>query len=142
MAPGQTWVLPALWAQSLGLIRLFTSPQTEEPGGLPSMGFPRQNSGVGCHFLLQGIFPSQGSNPCALPWQSDSFTTEPPGKPILDPFSFCPQSLAGLSLWEASSSMLRGLRWGGGPCCEVGGGALRTGDGMSCVRCLCSRAPG
>ena len=28
--------------------------------------FPRKNTGVGCHFLLQGIFPTQGSNPCAL----------------------------------------------------------------------------
>ena len=24
--------------------------------------FPGKNSGVGCHFLLQGIFPTQGSN--------------------------------------------------------------------------------
>ena len=23
---------------------------------------PGKNSGVGCHFLLQGIFPTQGSN--------------------------------------------------------------------------------
>ena len=29
----------------------------------PSMGFSRQEYGVGCHFLLQGIFPTQGSNP-------------------------------------------------------------------------------
>ena len=26
--------------------------------------FPGKNTGVGCHFLLQGIFPTQGSNPC------------------------------------------------------------------------------
>ena len=25
--------------------------------------FPGKSTGVGCHFLLQGIFPSQGSNP-------------------------------------------------------------------------------
>ena len=24
--------------------------------------FPGKNTGVGCHFLLQGIFPTQGSN--------------------------------------------------------------------------------
>ena len=29
-----------------------------------SMGFPRQESWSGLHFLLQGIFPTQGSNPC------------------------------------------------------------------------------
>ena len=28
--------------------------------------FPSKNTGVGCHFLLQGIFPTQGSNPCLL----------------------------------------------------------------------------
>ena len=27
-----------------------------------SMGSPGKNTGVGCHFLLQGIFPTQGSN--------------------------------------------------------------------------------
>ena len=26
--------------------------------------YPGKNTGVGCHFLLQGIFPTQGSNPC------------------------------------------------------------------------------
>ena len=28
--------------------------------------FPGKNIGVGCHFLLQGIFPSQGLNPHLL----------------------------------------------------------------------------
>ena len=28
-----------------------------------SMGFPRQEYSVGCHFLLQGLFLTQGSNP-------------------------------------------------------------------------------
>ena len=28
-----------------------------------SMDFPGKNTGVGCHFLLQGIFLTQGSNP-------------------------------------------------------------------------------
>ena len=31
-----------------------------------SMGLPVMNTGVGCHFLLQGIFPTQGSNPGPL----------------------------------------------------------------------------
>ena len=34
--------------------------------------FPSKNTGVGCHFLLQGIFPTQGSYPCPLHWQIDS----------------------------------------------------------------------
>ena len=28
--------------------------------------FPGKSTGVSCHFLLQGIFPTQGSNPCLL----------------------------------------------------------------------------
>ena len=28
--------------------------------------FPGKNTGVGCHLLLQGIFPTQGSNPSLL----------------------------------------------------------------------------
>ena len=41
---------------------------------------PGKNSGVGCHFLLQGIFPTQGSNP-GHHIAKDYLPTEPPGKP-------------------------------------------------------------
>ena len=34
-------------------------------------------NGVGCHFLLQGIFPTQGSNP-GLPLQADALSYMPP----------------------------------------------------------------
>ena len=34
-----------------------------------SMGFSRQETGVGCHFLLQGIFPSQSLNLGLLHWR-------------------------------------------------------------------------
>ena len=46
---------------------------------------PGKNTGVGCHALLQGIFPTQGSNPCLLPlqhWQAGSLPLEPPGKTL------------------------------------------------------------
>ena len=48
-----------------------------------------KNTGVGCHFLLQGIFPTQGSNSHLLRLLHcrqiffSVFTTEPPGKPLL-----------------------------------------------------------
>ena len=32
----------------------------------PQSPFPGKNNGVGCHFLLKGIFPTQGSNPHLL----------------------------------------------------------------------------
>ena len=34
--------------------------------------FPGKNTGVGCHFLLQGIFATQGSSWGILHWQVDS----------------------------------------------------------------------
>ena len=37
-----------------------------------SVDFPGKNTVVGCHFLLQAIFPTQGSNPGLLHWQVDS----------------------------------------------------------------------
>ena len=39
---------------------------------------------MGCHALLQGIFPTQGSNPrllCLLHWQVGSLPLAPTGKP-------------------------------------------------------------
>ena len=40
---------------------------------------------MGCHFLLQGIFPTQGLNLSLLgllPWQTGSLPLAPPGKPV------------------------------------------------------------
>ena len=44
---------------------------------------PVKNTGVGCHFLLQGIFPTQGSDLsllCLLHWQVDSLPLSYLGK--------------------------------------------------------------
>ena len=49
-----------------------------------SWDFPGKNTGVSCHVLLQGIFPTQGSNPHLLNllhWQVGSLPLAPPGKP-------------------------------------------------------------
>ena len=46
--------------------------------------FPGKNTGVGCHFLLQEIFPTQRSNPPVSPKLAGGFITiEPVGKPSL-----------------------------------------------------------
>ena len=45
---------------------------------------PGKNTGVGCHAILQGIFPTQGLNPRLLRllhWQVGSLPLAPPGKP-------------------------------------------------------------
>ena len=47
------------------------------------MGFSRQEYWSGLSFPLQGIFPSQGSNPCLLcllHWQAGSPPLAPPGR--------------------------------------------------------------
>ena len=50
-------------------------PDSFQPHGLQPArllcpwDFPDRNTGVGCHFLLQGIFPTQGSNPGLLHWR-------------------------------------------------------------------------
>ena len=51
----------SLWPLGLQRTRLFCS-----------WNFPSNNTGVGCHFLLQRIFMTQGSNPHLRHWQMDS----------------------------------------------------------------------
>ena len=47
-----------------------------------SMGFSRLDTGVGCHALLQGIFPTQGSKLHLLHWQVGSLPLVSPRKPL------------------------------------------------------------
>ena len=63
----------SVWSHGLLLVRL-----------LCPWNFPGKSTGVGCHFLLQGIFPTQGLNrhlPCLLHWQADSFYQSHPETP-------------------------------------------------------------
>ena len=55
LTPGNHQSCPTLQPHGLWPARL-----------LCAWDFPGKNSGVGCHFLLQGIFPTQGSNPRLL----------------------------------------------------------------------------
>ena len=62
--------------------RLFLTLWTVACQAPLSLGCSSKNTGVGCHFLLQGIFPTWGSNPCLLfllPRQADSLPLAPPG---------------------------------------------------------------
>ena len=48
--------------------------------------FPGKNTGVSCHSLLQGIFPTQGSNPGLLHllrWQAGSLPLRHLGSPLI-----------------------------------------------------------
>ena len=66
---------------------------TQRPYGLQPtrllcpQNFLGKNTVVGCHVLLQGIFPTQGSNShllCLLHWRVSSLSLAPPGKYLLD----------------------------------------------------------
>ena len=59
----------------LSRVPLFAIPWTIPHQAPLSMELPRQEYGANCHFLLQGIFLTQGSNPhllCLLNWQANS----------------------------------------------------------------------
>ena len=51
------------WVKSLSRVWLFVIPWTVAYQTPPSMEFSRQECWSELHFLLQGIFPTQGSNP-------------------------------------------------------------------------------
>ena len=63
----------------LSRVLLFVTPKDCSPPG-PSVhgAFPGKNTGVGCHFLLQGIFTTLGIEPESPALQADSSPTEPP----------------------------------------------------------------
>ena len=44
-------------------LTLWDPMDCSSPGSSVHGDFPRKNTGVGCHALFQGIFPTQGSNP-------------------------------------------------------------------------------
>ena len=71
---------PNHWRVSMHSGSVMSNSKT--PRFLCPWNLPGKNTAVGCHFLLQGIFPTQGSNLYLLHWQEDSFTTEQPGKPL------------------------------------------------------------
>ena len=65
-------------------VRVFAQTMDCSPPGSSVHGdSASKNTGVGCHALFQGIFPTQGSNP-GLPHcrQADSLLSEPPGEAI------------------------------------------------------------
>ena len=63
-------------------VQLFATLWTAAHQAPLSMDSPGKNTGVGCHFLLQGVFSTQGSNlslSCLLRWQAGSLPLARPG---------------------------------------------------------------
>ena len=72
------WTLCTVWN--------LATPWTIAARLLSTWDFSSKNTGVSCHFLLQGIFSTQGSNQhlfCLLNCQVDSLPLAPPGKPTV-----------------------------------------------------------
>ena len=64
-------------------VQLFATPWTVACQWPLSEDSPGKDTGVGCHALLQGTFPSQGWNPYLLHrlyWQAGSLPLAPPGR--------------------------------------------------------------
>ena len=60
----------------------FVTPWTVAFRLLCPWDFLGKNTAVGCHFLHQGIFLTQGSNLCLLHWQADSLPLSHPESPL------------------------------------------------------------
>ena len=73
-----TLLICCLVAESCPTLRLHGLKPTKS---LRPWDSPGKNAGVSCHFLLQGIFPTQGLNLCLLHWQADSLPLGHQGSP-------------------------------------------------------------
>ena len=88
-------------------VGLFVTPQTVAHQASLSMGFSRQEHGVGCHFFLQRIFLTQGSNSHLLHlmhWQVDPL-------PLASPKNLCSIFLLLLFLTNALFSLYLQCPW-------------------------------
>ena len=107
-------------AQSLSCVQLFATPQRTI---LCPWDSPGKNTGVGCHSLLQWIFPTQGSNPSVLlgrPVLYHCATWEAP-----QPLCVCAQSLFATPWTMTLQAPLcmgfsRQEYWSGLPCPPLG----------------------
>ena len=70
--------------QLLSCVQLFCNPMDRSlPGSFCPWDFPGKNTEVGCHFLPQGLFLTQGLNPRLLHWQVDSLLLSHQGGPSM-----------------------------------------------------------
>ena len=91
-----THVTSASSFQGRGRVGLFCDPvDCSLPTLLCPWDFPGKNTGVDCHFLLQGIFLTQGWNLWPLHWQGHSLPLSHWGSPVqADVTSYTAHSVA------------------------------------------------
>ena len=69
----------------LSPVQRFATPWAAAHQAPLSLGLSRPETGAGCHFLLQGIFLTESSNPGLLQllnWQADSLPLSHQGSPL------------------------------------------------------------
>ena len=85
------------------------------PGSSGHGESPGQNTGVGCHALLQEIFPSEGSNP-GLP-RCRWIASEPPGNSLAyfticsDCFEYHKHPKSGMTLFLGEVKGIQSAMW-------------------------------
>ena len=98
---------PAEWnmnVKSLSRVRLFATPWTVVYQAPLSWDFPGNSTGVDCHFLLQGIFPTQGSNP-SLPHRRQMLyrlRSQPKGREAIRE-----EEISSQPVWRSNQSILK-----------------------------------
>ena len=83
-------------AQFLSHVQFFMTLWTVVCQASLSTGFSRQNTRVDCHFLHQGIFPTQGWSPHILNWQADSLPPSHQGNPCIHIYTHTAKSAKSL----------------------------------------------
>ena len=102
--------------KSSSRVRLFATPWTVAYQAPGPWDFTGKSTGVGCHFLLQGIFPTQGSKPGLLHCRQTLYRLSHQGSPINAwdaPKSQECHSLISLLMnhWNTLSSVFQILYW-------------------------------
>ena len=89
-------------------LTLYNPVNCTPPGSSVHGIFSGKNTGVGYHFLLQGIFLTQGLNPCLLHllhWQVDSLLLSHLGRP----FDF--QNVLKVAAWDFYGHIIKNLHF-------------------------------
>ena len=76
----KAWRMLLLLLSHISRVRLCATPQTAAHQAPPSLGFSREETGVGCHFLLQGVkVKSESESTQSCPTLSDPMDRSLPG---------------------------------------------------------------
>ena len=99
-------MLPVCTLSCFSRVQLFAIPWTIAHQAPLSRDSPGKNTRVGCHALLQGIFPTQGSNSRLLRWHMDSLPQHLLGSAVsLHAVSLWPSNIP-LYIWTTSASSI------------------------------------